>query len=229
LAAHCLDRLRHQVADRITEPSAIQIKAIALDPRVKFATLREYRDKQQKVVLELKTEHQEIYVKMHQSTDQPSVAHSQVAAAGVQESQGFSLQHADDVVFAPRPRQNYDSSALTQDYLIAKADEIWEAWVSYAVSWEHFTAADVLLAGRTDAYDIWKLYKSANVLQWYAKEGAQSFPSVAVLARVYLAKPMSNAFQERFFSTAGYVLSNKRTSLDPDRAEKLQLLMHASK
>jgi len=83
--------------------------------------------------------------------------------------------------------------------------------------------------GRKDGYDWWKMYKSVDILEWYAKEGAKSFPTIAVLARVHLPKPMSNAFQERFFSTAGYVLGIKRTSLDPDRAEKLQLLMHASK
>ncbi|OQR89798.1 hypothetical protein ACHHYP_06045 [Achlya hypogyna] len=97
------------------------------------------------------------------------------------------------------------------------------------VSWETYTTANVIKNGNQEHYDAWKLYKHIDVLKWYRDDGASSFPSIAVLARVYLAKPMSNAYQERFFSTAGRVLTIKRTRLDSSRAGKLQLLMHASK
>lgn len=106
---------------------------------------------------------------------------------------------------------------------------MWANWRAQAVAWEDFTKADLLLDGDSNQYDVWKLFQHAEVLDWFAKIGQVSFPSIAILARSYLAKPMSNAFQERVFSTAGHVLSVKRTALDASRAEKLQLLMHYNK
>jgi len=110
-----------------------------------------------------------------------------------------------------------------------EADKVWHAWMALEVSWEKFTKADVVAAGNYMNYDPWKLYTEVSILDWYRTVGTSSFPGIAALARVYLAKPMSNAYQERFFSTAGHVLSIKRTRLGSSRAEKLQLLMHASK
>ena len=108
-----------------------------------------------------------------------------------------------------------------------EADELWQRWMKHDVSWAEHTSADLLKSDND--YDVWKFYKEVDVLKWYQDVGASAFPSVAMMACVYLAKPMSNAFQERFFSTAGIVLGVKRTRLESSRAEKLQLLMHNSK
>ena len=77
-----------------------------------------------------------------------------------------------------------------------------------------FTTENVLLDGHHDKYDIWKLYSKIDILDWYKEVGQISFPSVSILARIYLAKPMSNALQERVFSTVGNVMTTKRTSLE---------------
>ncbi|OWZ18587.1 hypothetical protein PHMEG_0007302 [Phytophthora megakarya] len=52
------------------------------------------------------------------------------------------------------------------------------------------------------------------------------FPSIAALARVWLGRSPSNAFQERVFSTRGFIMSNLRTRTDNQRAEMQVLLRH---
>jgi len=111
-----------------------------------------------------------------------------------------------------------------------EADAVWSAWMALAINWDEYAVgADLktMATGRKKvAYDVWKLYKSIDVLVWFRDVGQKTYPSIAVLARAYLAKPMSNAYQERFFSTAGNVLAKNRLFMDADRAEKLQMLKH---
>ncbi|EGZ27750.1 hypothetical protein PHYSODRAFT_407773, partial [Phytophthora sojae] len=70
-------------------------------------------------------------------------------------------------------------------------------------------------------YNLLQLYREVNVLR---DHGNQAFPGIAVLARIYLCKPLSTAAQERFFSLSGCVVSDIRSSLDDDRAERLCLM-----
>ncbi|EGZ13704.1 hypothetical protein PHYSODRAFT_453543, partial [Phytophthora sojae] len=70
-------------------------------------------------------------------------------------------------------------------------------------------------------YNVLQLYQDIDILQWFKETGERDFPSVALLARIYLGKPMSTAPQERFFSIAGYIVNDLRTSLDDKRAEML--------
>ncbi|OWZ21515.1 hypothetical protein PHMEG_0003931 [Phytophthora megakarya] len=68
------------------------------------------------------------------------------------------------------------------------------------------------------------LYHDVDILKWFKDHGENSFPAISILARIYLAKPMSTAQQERVFSLSGYVVNELRTRLDEDRAEKLCLM-----
>jgi hypothetical protein len=63
-----------------------------------------------------------------------------------------------------------------------------------------------------------------NHLHWFRDVGERMFPSIAALARIWLGKVSSSAFQERVFSTAGLVMSPTRSQTDNDRAEKQLLL-----
>lgn len=58
------------------------------------------------------------------------------------------------------------------------------------------------------------------------RECQHAFPHVSRVARRYLAVPGSSAASERAFSSAGLVITKKRTSLRPDNAEALFLLKH---
>lgn len=59
-------------------------------------------------------------------------------------------------------------------------------------------------------------------LVWW-KEYEKTFPTLAHLARMFLAVPASQATTERTFSTAGNIVTEKRTRLTPEHVEKLVL------
>jgi len=232
-ASRCLLRLGLQIELRLPKPSMNQHKAMLLDPRVKAVKVHDHSESRAEAEIELREEHRALYVKMKQTRptqmqgSAEGVVHEAASAAGAAQELDSCDANDNDEDAVPRPRRN-NASAPTSRYLLElEADELWQRWMKHDVSWEEHTSADLLKSDND--YDVWKLYKEVDVLKWYQDVGASAFLSVAMMARVYLAKPMSNAFQERFFSTAGIVLGVKRTRLESSRAEKLQLLMHNSK
>ena len=60
----------------------------------------------------------------------------------------------------------------------------------------------------------------------YWKEKQASWPLLATLARKYLAPPCTTVPSERLFSTAGNIVTDKRTRLD---AEKVEMLLFLNK
>lgn len=67
-----------------------------------------------------------------------------------------------------------------------------------------------------------KLYKHIDTLKWWEGNSAR-FPSLALMARVYLSRELTNSFQERVFPSGGFVNNIRRTTMDVSRAEKLTL------
>lgn len=60
----------------------------------------------------------------------------------------------------------------------------------------------------------------ADSLSWW-RDRRHKYPVLAFLARKYLGAPASSAPCERLFSTAGNVLTAKRSRLDDENAEKI--------
>ena len=54
----------------------------------------------------------------------------------------------------------------------------------------------------------------------------QEFPNLAKLARKFLATPPSSVYSERAFSELGNIYGDNRTSLTPERGDKLLFLHH---
>ena len=57
---------------------------------------------------------------------------------------------------------------------------------------------------------------------WLANK--DRFPVLSVLAKRYLSSPPTSVPIERVFSTAGDILTDKRSRLSPDNAEKLLIM-----
>ncbi|EQC38698.1 hypothetical protein SDRG_04393 [Saprolegnia diclina VS20] len=110
-----------------------------------------------------------------------------------------------------------------EDMLATEATKVLDAWIALSIDWTTHTKANVMDA-KGVAYDMWKLYKEVDVLKWFKDVGQVHFPSIAISARVYLAKLMSNAFQERVFSTVSNIVTAKRNAGDPARVGKLIVL-----
>ncbi|EQC29155.1 hypothetical protein SDRG_13028 [Saprolegnia diclina VS20] len=106
---------------------------------------------------------------------------------------------------------------------VLEATKVLDAWIALYIDWTTHTEANVMDA-TGKSFDMWKLYKEVDVLKWFKDVGQVIFPSIAVLARVHLAKPMSNAFQERVFSTVSNIVTAKRNAGDPARVGKLIVL-----
>ena len=72
-------------------------------------------------------------------------------------------------------------------------------------------------------YKLEVLYKHINILKWW-KENEKVFPTIAIMARIYLSRELTSCFEERIFSSAGYIGNKKlRTCTLPAREEKLWL------
>jgi len=59
-------------------------------------------------------------------------------------------------------------------------------------------------------------------LEWWKNQSR--FPTLALADKRYLCIPATSAPSERVFSTAGYVVSDRRTCLDPDRVDAILFL-----
>lgn len=67
---------------------------------------------------------------------------------------------------------------------------------------------------------------SINILLWWAEKAPQ-FPILSRAARFILSIPASSAAPERNFSTAGYLVSDRRSSLSPSLVEDI-LVCHGN-
>ena len=65
---------------------------------------------------------------------------------------------------------------------------------------------------------------SDPLLFWRTKQS--EFPNLAKLARKFLATPPSSVYSERIFSELGNIYGDNRTSLLPERSNKLLFLHH---
>ncbi|KAE9306014.1 hypothetical protein PR003_g21345 [Phytophthora rubi] len=120
-----------------------------------------------------------------------------------------------------------------------EADKILEEWYQFTVDWvatavlqstdtakssDDFTP---LLLVRRNGVVCWRVEavcEHVDILRWFREVGSARFPSIAALARIWLGRAPSNAFQERVFSTGGIVMSNLSTRTDNRRAEMQVLL-----
>jgi hypothetical protein len=62
--------------------------------------------------------------------------------------------------------------------------------------------------------------ESFDVLKWW-KRNTENYPVLAKMARDFLAIPLSSVASESTFSTAGMIINQYRSSLNPETAEKL--------
>ncbi|EEY62241.1 uncharacterized protein PITG_14162 [Phytophthora infestans T30-4] len=140
---------------------------------------------------------------------------------------------------APVPTEAPPENSMAS--LHDQADRVLDKWYQYTVQWvrvavqqapdemlstEDFTR---LLLVRHDDSVCWRLQalaKHVDICRWYRDAGSKLFPSIAALARVWLGRSPSNAFQERVFSTGAFVMNSLRTSTDNMRAEMQVLLKH---
>jgi hypothetical protein len=83
-------------------------------------------------------------------------------------------------------------------------------------------------APHSNQISMFDLFKEVNICLWW-KEHQTQFPVLSTLARIHLAMPAAQSFQERVFSTAKHTLGQKRTRLDQTRFKQATILRHNKK
>ena len=73
------------------------------------------------------------------------------------------------------------------------------------------------------------LFVFADPLLYFKKEGQQTYPSIALLARITLSRCDNGAFQESVFSSASDTKDSSQTAMNTDQFEKRALLFHNKK
>lgn len=63
---------------------------------------------------------------------------------------------------------------------------------------------------------------NGNVMQWWKKQ--VGLPLLSALAKGYLYIPATSVASEKVFSTAGDIISSKRSLLHPDHVDQLIFL-----
>ncbi|KAB5554101.1 hypothetical protein PHYPO_G00046300 [Pangasianodon hypophthalmus] len=71
------------------------------------------------------------------------------------------------------------------------------------------------------------ILKKQCPLSWW-KLNETKYPTMAILAKSFLCIPATSTASEWLFSVAGYIVSKKRASLDPDHVDMLTF-MHCNK
>ncbi|POM66543.1 Hypothetical protein PHPALM_17582 [Phytophthora palmivora] len=128
--------------------------------------------------------------------------------------------------------------------LCDQADKVLQEWLQYTVDWvtvalhqsvdktktrDDWTRLLLVRSGGAICWRVEAICEHVNILSWFSESGSALFPSIAALARVWLGRAPSNAFQERVFSTGGIVMSSLRTRTDNHRAEMQVVLKHNRK
>ena len=132
---------------------------------------------------------------------------------------GFSLYGNDDDLFVPAGGIPLSGPGAIVDDLAEFND-----WMSFQEAWTTVIKAEVLPPG-TATVGMKILWQYVDILAWWATHEAE-FPTIAQIARRYLACPASQSFQERVFSGAKLVMAAKRCNMKPSTFEQLTILRH---
>jgi hypothetical protein len=245
----CLARCLAQVRERFPPVTVHEAVALLLDPRTKdcagdiidgMGSATMHREKllnqARELIINEEMRHRRLHHSSQIGSDQPAGGES----PPVQYSDLPTARPCSGVFFgSPVPtktKMGFQESHLRQDATAAL--NRWavhqEDWVDVAITQgvgdDRATLSKKMCYKRDDDTVCWNIVALSHIdiLRWFRDVGESQFPTIAVLARLWLGKVSSTAFQERVFSTAGIVMSARRSQTDNQRAEK-QLLLRVNR
>ena len=121
-----------------------------------------------------------------------------------------------------------ESDKIVEDWMKLRIDFDTVAHNQYSKKNKDFDQTELLRKVKVQGgkvvrvYSIDALYGHIDALEWW-KENEIKYPTLALMAWVYLSRELSSCFQERVFSISGFTGNKLRTTTDDDRAEKLAL------
>ncbi|OWZ01430.1 hypothetical protein PHMEG_00027181 [Phytophthora megakarya] len=248
LGYRCISRTLSQIAKRLPRPSVEMGMALLLDPRTKKSAQNflQTTDMAEQVTVELLQDTKSLLLEEHRlmyKATQPSDVDngSRAASSASPNSEGGSAPDGELDLLCGDELADLSDVAFVNNTLNSEADEVVKKWLNHRIDWaEVAKGQNVILEACGKDYRkltmldrkgrrVWhveKLCQHIDVCRWFAETGEKQFPSIAKLARVWLGRSSSTAFQERVFSTGSFVMGPLRTQTDNERAQKQLILRH---
>ncbi|KAG6963297.1 hypothetical protein JG688_00008204 [Phytophthora aleatoria] len=172
-------------------------------------------------------EHRELYKRKYGSGTQEEDAGGSSSSSPPVEA--FDVSEAELSLLCGEEVSEQAEQSLAESILPKEADLRIE-WVEVAMK-QYVTKEEcnevmgmlsMVLPDGKRVWNVERLCQYINLRQWFLDTGEQT---IALLARVWLGRRSSTAFQERVFSTRSFVMSPLRTRTDNERAHR-QLILH---
>jgi len=211
LAQTARQRLICQLDKRFGDASAENYLAIFLDPVTCPYSKSLCPEIHSDAFFIFKMKHREIFEDMQGSGD-PGEREAEEAYSEDDIRDPFNIQMDDDI-------EGHEESH--------PANKVIEDWIRHCrtIDWQQY--------GKDGAHPIdskksslFSKICSSDILRWFRQSGGVLFPSIALLARIELAKMDNCGFQERVFSSASGAMSQNQANMSFDVLEKRTLLYH---
>ncbi|KAL3663365.1 hypothetical protein V7S43_011771 [Phytophthora oleae] len=226
LAHRCIKRTLHLIAVQLPTPSIQMGVALLLDPRTKksakqFLSIPDSVDGHTDSILAdaealLRKEHWLIYHALHLKAKPHNGASTALSPATSFSGEEYCIASDDEMDLLCGEQVSVQSEqCLTDSALNANTDVLLSKWLDLRIEWASFVknhyaedadkrsaVLDKLRTRNKKGESVWnveELFKHVDVCTWFAEEGEKRFPSISKLARVWLGRTASTAFQKRFF------------------------------
>ncbi|GMF16648.1 unnamed protein product [Phytophthora fragariaefolia] len=249
LGHRCIQRTLHQIATRLPKPSVQMGKALLLDPRMKKVAKNYLRTCSTPDTLtdsifaetkeQLYRKHR-IFYRAMRGSDTQDIHHGSLPVPSPSRDIPMTFDGDFDLLCGDEVSQQSGLNPAEEE-CSQEADAEVERWFAHRIEWTEVVKLQIsdevmcnevlgkLTMLNRDKKSVWnveQLCQHIDVCKWFANCGEQAFPSVAKLARVWLGRSCSTAFQERVFSTGSFVMSSLRTRTDNERAHRQVVLRH---
>ncbi len=117
-----------------------------------------------------------------------------------------------------------DSLPATESLPVPKTNELWASFDQKVTDYNsrRSTMSDSIVKVR-QYFDEGNIDREKNLLEWW-QQNSSRFPNLQKLARKYLCTPGSSVPSERVFSTAGQLISERRSRITPQNIDMMLFL-----
>jgi len=160
---------------------------------------------------------------MHHPDMTSEVDHTVVDTEVIDDDDG-SIADFDNLL--PSVKEGFDSDNPS-NLLMARADSCLEYYLKSAglIRLEDYMYEIVKGSGIIKIRTIRDLFNFADPLLWWRAVGRERFPSVAILARIYLNQHITGSFQESIFCSSENAMNSYQTSMTDGLFEQRTVLL----
>ena len=218
----CLKRLEEQVKLRFENLATDDYTPIFFDPITKnFAKKIIGENLYDSVEKAAKKFHRELYTSIQESMH---VAVVNTEENEADEQEGLEMDSDEDRFDICLDEQMIqDTTHHRLENFDVEADRIFSQWCSTKIDYKSFLYENVD-PHKANLKRLKGLLRDVDIFRYFREKGQMQFPSIALGARILLAKMDNSGFTERMFSAGSNAMSKKQTRMNFDLLEKRVLL-----